>query len=178
MVSKLVRNLCSLWPHPLSAPFSSYIQIQLQITNASGLAASRAMTDSAGKKLHNPAVFIFPRPSFERSAATEVQPLHLPKVHLEGMTPSLELGSCCCSQCTSERRMNGCWQGLSSQVIPLLRLSIPLKTKASLVLCSGNGKGAPNLSRICLWSCFLSPQNKTLQTDSSKHCFLVPSEVV
>lgn len=140
MVSKLVRHLCSLWAHPHSVPFSGYIQIQLQIINTSALAESRVTKNSAGKKLHNPALFIFPRSSFERSAATEVQLLHLPKVHLEGMTFSFELGSCCCSQCTRERRMNGCWQGLSSLVIPLLWLSTPLKTKASLVLCGGNGK--------------------------------------
>lgn len=126
MASKLVRNLCSLWAHSHSVPFTSCIQIQLQIINTSALAESRVITNSAGKKLHNPALFIFPRSSFERSEATEVQPLHLPKVHLEGMTFSFELGSCCCSQCTSERRMNGCWQGFSSLFIPLLRLNTPL----------------------------------------------------
>lgn len=90
------------------------------------------------------------------------------------MTFSSELGSCCCSQYTSERRMNGCWQGLSSLVIPLLRLSTSLKTKASLVLCSGNGKGAPQpplspdlkselfcISRICLWPRSVSTQKKS-----------------
>ena len=148
MASKLVRNLWSLWAHPHSVAFSGYVQIQLQIINTSALTESRVITNSAGKELHKPALFFFPRSSFKRSAATEVQPLHLPKVHLEGTTFSFELGFCCCSQCTSERRINGCWQGLCLLVIRLLRLTTLLKTKDSLVLCSGNEKGAPNLLSV------------------------------
>lgn len=126
------------------------------------LAESRVLTNSAGKKLHNPTLFIFPRSSFERSAATNVKDLPLPNVHLEGLTFSFVLWSCCCSQCTSERRINGFWQGLSPLVIPLLRLSTPLKSKASLVLAME--REPPTSFQLRLGYHLISPHLPTSRT--------------
>lgn len=61
------------------------------------LCVSRVTINSLGKKLRNLALFFFPRYSFKRSEVTEVQHPCLPKVHLEGLTLSFELGFCSCT---------------------------------------------------------------------------------